>query len=169
MEVTQVKVVGDGVSIVWQTRVGRDGDAVVTHKLTGGEAPAPSFLNAISDLRPDVIDLMEIPEEWFGPASVVGINVQYDGGALEVSISFKRKMRSGRVVGIATPRVRSRKDHTEQGKAFMTEDMERRILDVIRQAEAYVNGRRAQTDIEETPGEEPEIAAESLPDEDAAA
>lgn len=150
MEITQVKMLGEKVHITWQTRNGPEGETLTTHKLVGGEDPTPAFANAISDLRPDVVALMELPPEWFDPAKVVGMNVSHeDDGALEVSLSFKRTMRSGRVVGIATPKVRSRLDETTDGKAFMTEDMERRVMDVLRHAEEYVGGKRAQRDIEE--------------------
>jgi hypothetical protein len=146
MRITSVKLLNDGASIDWTTGGNGTGN-VVRHSTKNGTEPAPSFRAAVDELKPDVCELMEVPEKWMETVTVKGITAGYDDdGTIEASVAFVKRYKSGKVTGHSTIRVRQRSDHTEQGSAFMGEELEARIKNVIREAEKYVSGLRAQTE-----------------------
>lgn len=143
MKITSVKLLNEGASIAWQTT---EAETVILHQAKNGAEPAPTFQNAVSDLKADVEELMEVTAKWMETVTVKGLSVDHDDdGTLEVSLSFTKKFKSGRAVGYSTPRVRQRTDHSEKGSSFMSEELEAKVKTVLREAEAYVGGLRAQT------------------------
>ena len=143
MKITSVKLLNEGASIAWQTT---EAETTIQHVAKNGAEPAPSFQLAVSDLKADVEELMEVTPQWMETATVKGISVDHaEDGTLEVSLSFTKRFKSGRAVGYSTPRVRQRQDHSEKGSSFMSEELEAKVKTVIREAEQYVGGLRAQT------------------------
>ena len=144
MKITNVKLLNEGASIDWSTT---DHETTIHHSAKNGTAPAPSFRLAVDALKEDVRELMELPEGWMDTVTVKGISASYDDdGTIEASLSFTKKFKCGRAVGMSTKRVRQRADHTEKGSGFMSEELEAKVKDIIREAEQYVSGLREQTE-----------------------
>lgn len=144
MKVTNVKLLNDGASVDWQTQ---DHGTTVYHGIKKGSEASPAFQGSVSDLREDVQALMEYPDSYMETVTVKGLSVSYDDdGTMEASLSFIKRFKCGRAVGYSTKRVRQRTDHKENGTGFMTEELEAKVQTVIKEAERYVEGERAQTE-----------------------
>lgn len=145
MKIKTVKLLQDGVDLEWQTP---QGEGVITHKITNGSAPAPSLRAAVDELKGDVQELMEVPAAWMDTVTVKGISVTHDDeNGMDVTVSFTRRFKSGRAQGFSSPRVRERKDHTQNGSSFMSEELETRVNVVLREAERYIEGFREQMEV----------------------
>lgn len=146
MRFTKIKYDGSTVLLTWTTKkvTGEE----VRHELTSPQDPHPDFLSALDEFRPTVLELLELDEDYGSGLRVqsLSINEEKDGRIGCVVTSLKTLDAAHSPLVLNTPHLRERVDETTD-RGFLSDEMMTAIARVEREAEAYVNGKRAQGDL----------------------
>ena len=133
--IQRIKITAKGVAIQYQER-GASGRMEVL-ELHSEDRAAPSFYESLQALRPHLLQLAELPEDWGKGLFITGVSITKD---LEYIITAERL-----IYGAEKPLVLRTPRCIFLGEA--KEDFERACAE----AEAYVRGERAQQMIPFTP------------------
>ena len=119
------------------------------HSMTSMDAPAPDFLNALAALVPHALGICELPTSYGDQMRVSGVSFSYSGdnddmGA--VITAQKKLLESNSPLVINTPHNMSL---SETGKNLLTVDCVKALEALQDAALSYVDGERAQMDINE--------------------
>jgi hypothetical protein len=153
-EITKVKLKDNRVEIHAEQKIGNAGDGTKVTVLRCSDAPAESFNAAVTALVPHVRGILMLqPKQWEGCIDVVGVSFSrteteedefVDGAVITCVISLDT---ANSPLVINTPHLLY-EQYSPTGEApLMPEDAQDALNDLKREAEAYLNGKRAQGDL----------------------
>jgi hypothetical protein len=156
MTITKIKYNGKKVQINYEKPVAGDREPD-EYSLSCSEAPRPEFVAALGDLVPFAREVCELlpddPARW----RVRGVSLSYAGeeDTMGACLCCERHLFQSNVALYFNTPIKIEEYYTggrEKGdsKQLMPEDMVTAVHTLIREAEAYINGQRAQTRIEGT-------------------
>lgn len=146
------------VSISYQ--VEREGGSYDEFSMTSSDAPLPSFLEALSELRKHVVDMCELPDTDKEKIVVRGVTFSY-GGEDEIMgatiIAQKKLSRSNTDLNINTPH-KAAEYYSGNGngdpKQLLSDDCVDDLNVVMNECEKYIRGKRQQLELEFEPEKE---------------
>lgn len=149
MNIRSVKLLKNKFSVRWETNTPEG--KTVKHEIPDGAEPDEQVQDTISDLKADVVSILEFTKGYAESYTVTGISVSEDEGRRKVVFTGKKELKGGRSIAINTPLMHEAPDGEEQkGSSFMSSELADRVQRVVDGARRYVeNGARAQTDIED--------------------
>lgn len=140
-KITSVKILGDQVTIRWETR---EGDADVAHELKHGEDPAPELVAALAALHPHGVAALELPKDYGASMTVKGVTASYGDAGKAVVVVLSKKLKSGRATTMNTPALLEKVGDEQKASSFMSDDMAENVATLFAAAERYLDGERAQ-------------------------
>jgi hypothetical protein len=148
MRFNKIKLTKDGkVHLEYQVKA-KKGGSWDDFSFTCSDEPKPEFRNALIDLAQDVIKMCELPEDYLGRIVVKGVSFSWGGeaevmGAVIVAQMSLRK--SNIPLNLNTPHKPS-EPYSEGAdeSQLLSDDCVGRLEDLIKEAEDYVKGIRAQ-------------------------
>lgn len=154
MRFKKIKFNGQKVTLVYE-RETKDG-GWDEYSLSCSDQPLPSFKDALQSLAQDIREMAELPEDYLTRITVTSVSLSY-AGEEEVmgAVITGQMLLYHSVVGlnINTPHKPSAPyGEDADPKQLLTEDCVKRIEELIRAAEKYVDGERAQGEL--FPGKE---------------
>lgn len=146
MRVRKIQYKDGRVSINWETE--KDGDAF---SLSCRARPRPEFILAWDAMRTWVVELCELPQEYLSRIAVTGVTTSYAGEKDVRGVVLTATMRldlSLSPLNLNTPhKTETFYGETGDDRQLMDDDLIK-DLDVLElEAEAYVKGERAQSDL----------------------
>lgn len=153
---TKIKWDGNKVELKWETN---PNDDTVTHELTSYDPPEPEFEEALQELIPDVLALLELPEGYGEDMDVTGLSISYSGDSdrMGVVVTCQKELTDANSpLVLNTPHMKE-EDPEDPNPGQMTRRMKKRVEGVQGRASRYVNGFRSQQDLfgEDEPAAEP--------------
>jgi hypothetical protein len=145
MKFTKIKLSEkNGVHLEWTTPAEKRPNDVVEHRLTGKDAPAPEFTEAMQAFKPEVVGLLELSEEYGEGLTVVGLSINYeeDGRKGLVVTCLKALDAFNAPLVLNTPHLREASD--EEPGNYLPDGLLLLVRHAEQEAAAYVNGIRAQ-------------------------
>ncbi len=129
-----------------------NGNDVDEFSFTCGDEPKPEFRAALQDLAQDVIEMCELPDHYLSRINVTGVSFSYGGESAVMGATIISQMslsKSYVALNLNTPHKASEpyadgEDGNKDPKQLLSEDCVERLEDLIREAQDYVNGIRAQ-------------------------
>lgn len=127
------------------------GDVWDEYSMSSSQEPKPSFKKAFDALNDDMAEVCELPLDRRGRCTVKSCSFSYGGDADVMGVTLTGIMRldrSNAPLNLNTPH-KIEKFYSEHGdeKQLMTEDCLEHVLNLIAEAEDFVKGDRAQTDM----------------------
>ena len=136
--VTKVRSNRKSISIEWTQGIDQ-------HALTCHDNPLPSFNKALAALNPHVLALCEMPTTDLEKVKATGLTITIKGDNNHALIVAQKRIRDGkRVFNITTPSLPMHEDEENKAMDHLSEDEEKAIEKVIKEAKKYVAGDRAQ-------------------------
>lgn len=143
----KIKVKGVDVDLSYSQVKGED---IISSTLKKSDDPLESFKEAIQALKPEVITLAELPEEWSKDIVVLGMTLKYgdlqNGNQLKgFTISATRYLEtSNSPMNFATPYKEFPNIEDEENElSEVLAAVQEKINVIIVEAEKYLNGQRA--------------------------
>lgn len=149
MNVRSVKLLKSKFSVRWETTTPEG--KTVKHEIPDGAEPDEQVQDAIADLKPDVVSILEFTKGYAESYVVTGVSISEDDGRRKVVFTGKKELKGGRSIAINTPLMHEAPDGEEQkGSSFMSPKLVDKVQRVVDGAMRYVkDGARAQTDIDD--------------------
>lgn len=140
----KIKYNGEKVVLHWTTSKVME---EVAHELISTQTPHPRLVDTLAAFVPEVLDLLELPADYDVGLRVVGlsINTQEDGRRGLVVTCLKALEGAQGPLVLNTPNLPEPGDDAQQPSLPST--MLRLMERAEREAEAFVNGKRAQVDM----------------------
>jgi hypothetical protein len=119
--------------------------------LTCHQAPAPGFVKAIDDLRPHVVEICELPKDYVSGLTVTGVTYTYAGDAdiMAATIIAKKTLNSSNSpLLLNTPHKPSDADEKGAGSPVLSSACVKILKKLQKEAIEYINGKRAQLEMQ---------------------
>lgn len=152
---TKIVANGKSIAIHWISRKKLDSgtEEQHNHQLECPERPRPAFDKALQAFLPFMLQIIGAPAEWAKTTEVTGISLNKEEDRRRgIVITGKRKCPFGAApIAINTPHLReSLDDAKETGPNFLIDGMADAIDLMCQEAQAYIEGDRAQGELFET-------------------
>lgn len=143
---------GKTVAIEWTSEKTTAGGAKehVDHQLECPEGPRPSFKSALQGFAAFFLAIIGAPKEWEDKTVITGVSINYeDDGRRGIILTASRKCPYGAApVAMNTPLLKESMDPAkETGPTYWLPKMEELVAVLEQEAEAYLNGDRAQVEM----------------------
>lgn len=125
------------------------------YTMTCSDEPLPAFKEALADLNQDLLEMCELPDNYLTRIVVTGVSFSY-GGEKEVmgaTVTGQVHLNKSNVaLNLNTPH-KIEEFYADDGdpKQLLTEDCVERLKELTTQAEAYIDGERAQGELFKDP------------------
>lgn len=121
------------------------------YTMTCSDEPLPAFKEALAALDQDVLEMCEQPENYLTRIVVTGVSFDYSGEkeVLGATITGQMNLHKSNVpLNLNTPH-KIKEFYADDGdpKQLLTEDCAERLKGLATQAEAYIDGERAQGEL----------------------
>lgn len=142
--VSTVRYHGEKVTVEWTEPNGQDQEEC---KLECEDAPQKSFVEAMEALTEWALKLVEIPKKAWPSARVIKVNLKRKkGGQRAVILTLHHPLEHGSAT-VNTPLRQERTEEDQAGAGFMDPKLLEAVLEVQKEALAYVDGEREQGDL----------------------
>ncbi len=139
MQFTKIRYDGSNVELTWEEA---DGEETRTTKLFSTDPPKKPFQEALNAFLPNVLELLELSEQYGQDMSVRSVSVQHKRGGSEglVVSCVKSLPETNAPFVLHTPYLLLLEDEADSVVASMDEA----LSDLRQQAQRYLDGDRAQ-------------------------
>lgn len=140
---TKVKNIKEGLVFEWETTEGPEKRDQGSHRLASYDLPHPDLLAALRGLISPVLRLLELPSMWAGSVTVSGVSITYEEKRGRGAVITLQKQLTDCPAPLILNTPYLPEDAGEHGVSLPTEIQER-IDAVFLEAEAFLQGKRAQ-------------------------
>lgn len=119
-------------------------------EISADTGASPDFVSAMKALKPHFLEILDLDEEYGADLEVHTLSFQHRDDRWSVVMSGSKKVAAAKgPFNPSTPRLAQPKDNDGYGKVgIVSRDLEEKILAVIKQADAFRQGERAQQELE---------------------
>lgn len=146
-QITKIKQDKDGKIIISWVIVRPDGRED-EHSMSCSDHPRPGFDAALQALAPTLAQWCDVPTEWCKKLTVMGVSLSYSNGVMGACVTAKRPSSANSPLILNAPHKPS-VPYSEGGdeSVCLTVEQYDAILAIIAEAEAYLDGDRAQMEL----------------------
>ena len=147
MDITKIKYDGARAELLWEILQAKS-DTVNKYSMESADQPTEAFKKALQALAPFVCDICEFEENYKAGMTIRGITCTYSSEkrVMGVMIHVVKKLpESNRVFPFNTPFLPEASP--VEGGAELARPCAIAIRELLREAEKYINGERAQIDM----------------------
>lgn len=160
---SKIRNTGKAIQIEWNTKrkTASQAEEYQSHQLECPERPRPAFDLALQSFLASALTILGAPPTWSENTKVIGVSLnKEEDNRRGIVITLTRKCPHGAApIPINTPHLRESMDEREKGPNFWLPGMEEQVAYITAEAEAYLDGDRAQGELFEGAAPAPTAAA----------
>ena len=143
MTITKVKSTGDKVHIEYEQL--SDSGLPDEYSITCNQKAKPEFYLALNELAKHVLHICDLPKEYAEDLSVIGVSFSYRDEIMGAVISARKMLLDcDSPLFLNTPHMPEKAYGKTAGNKLLPQKTVEALDELIQEAEAYVNGDRAQ-------------------------